>query len=86
MTTTVTLTPVDAPRAIVPIPLTKHILGDISTTAVYELFKQGQLTKVNIGRRSFVTMDSITEYVERLKSAAEQIDRSKLGPFGRSAA
>jgi hypothetical protein len=82
MMTTVAIAAEEAPRALAPIPLARHILGDISHTAIYELFKQDHLVKVNIGRRSFVTMESIAQYVERLKSAAEQ-DPTRGIRFGR---
>jgi hypothetical protein len=45
-------------------------LGDTSRTTVYELIKRGDLVKVNIGRRSFVTSKSLAAYVERLSAAA----------------
>jgi hypothetical protein len=76
------IAPADAPRALAPIPLARHILGDIGHTHLYELVKQGELTKVNIGRRGFITMDSITDYVERLKTVAEQ-DPTRGIRFGR---
>ncbi|BCI88548.1 hypothetical protein NIIDMKKI_37540 [Mycobacterium kansasii] len=59
-------------RAIVPIPEAQAYLGGIGLTKLYELFKQGELTKINIGRRGFVTLESLQAYVERLKSAAQQ--------------
>jgi hypothetical protein len=52
-------------RLLVPIPDTLHALG-IGRTKLYELFDGEQLIKVNIGRRAFVTMESITAYVDSL--------------------
>ncbi|MGL6234277.1 MAG: helix-turn-helix domain-containing protein [Segniliparus sp.] len=49
-----------------PIPKAREALGGISTTTVYELAKQGEIVKVNIGRRGFITAESITEYIGRL--------------------
>jgi excisionase family DNA binding protein len=45
-------------------------LGDISRTTVYELIKSGDLVKVNIGRRGFITRASLEAYVDRLSRAA----------------
>lgn len=45
-------------------------LGGIGNTTLYELIKAGELVKVNIGRRGFVTAASIAEYVQRLAGDA----------------
>jgi predicted DNA-binding transcriptional regulator AlpA len=45
-------------------------LGGIGRTTVYELIKQGQLVKVNIGSRGFITTESLDAYVARLSEAA----------------
>lgn len=45
-------------------------LGGIGHTTMYELIKRGEIVKVNIGRRSFVTAESLAAYVERLSEAA----------------
>jgi excisionase family DNA binding protein len=45
-------------------------LGGLSRTTVYELVKQGHLVKVNIGRRGFITAESLRAYVDRLSEAA----------------
>jgi hypothetical protein len=54
------------PRALVPIPESQAYLGGIGLTALYELIKSGDLQKVNIGRRGFVTFKSLEAYVERI--------------------
>ncbi|UXA15250.1 helix-turn-helix domain-containing protein [Mycobacterium sp. SMC-8] len=41
-------------------------------TTIYELIKRGELVKVNIGRRSFITADSLAAYVDRLSMASTQ--------------
>lgn len=51
---------------LVSIPEARAKLGGISNTMVYELVKRGLLRKVNIGRRGFITADSIAAYVESL--------------------
>ena len=50
--------------------LSKH-LGGIGITTVYKLVAEGELTKVNIGRRAFITRKSIEAYVDRLARCSE---------------
>ncbi|CAN5150618.1 hypothetical protein BH09ACT8_BH09ACT8_59160 [soil metagenome] len=57
-------------RLLVPIPEARERLGGIGQTTVYELIKSGSLTKVNIGRRGFITAESIAAYVDRLSAGA----------------
>jgi predicted DNA-binding transcriptional regulator AlpA len=57
-------------RLLVPIPTACAELGGVSRTTVYDLVNQRQLVKVNIGRRSFVTGESLAAYVGRLSEAA----------------
>ena len=57
-------------RLLVPVPDTCADLGGLSRTTVYELVKQGHLVKVNIGRRGFITAESLRAYVDRLSEAA----------------
>lgn len=56
--------------SLIPIPAVQAELGGISRTTVYELIGNGELTKVNIGRRSLVTEESLTAYLTRLSAAA----------------
>lgn len=51
---------------LVPIERTQEQLGGISRTTVYGLVKAGHLDKVNIGRRGFITAESIDNYVTTL--------------------
>ena len=57
-------------RLLVPIPEPCSRLGGISRTMMYELIDRGDLVKVNIGRRGFITAKSIAAYVDRLTAAA----------------
>ncbi|MCV7001142.1 helix-turn-helix domain-containing protein [Mycolicibacterium alvei] len=54
----------------VPIPEARHALGDIGRSTLYELVSRGEIVKVNIGRRGFITADSLGEYVDRLTASA----------------
>ncbi len=57
-------------QLLVPISDTCTRLGGISRTTVYELINRGELVKVNIGTRGFITAESIAAYVDRLTKAA----------------
>lgn len=60
----------EAQRLLVPIPEGCKVLGGIGPTTMYELIKRGELTKVNIGRRGFITADSMAAYVQRLTAGS----------------
>lgn len=59
----------DGDRLLVPIPGAQATLGGLSRTTIYELVKSGDLVKVNIGRRGFITAKSLAAYVDRLSEA-----------------
>ena len=46
-------------------------LGGLGRTSVYRLMKQGHLTRVKIGQRSFVTSKSLEAYLDRLEQQQE---------------
>jgi hypothetical protein len=64
----------DTDRLLVPITPgpdgVSAALGGIGRTKIYDLIDHGQLVRVNIGRRAFVTAKSIAAYVDRLSEAA----------------
>ena len=57
-------------RPLVPVSDTMEVLGGIGRTKLYDLVNLGQLTKVNIGSRSFITAESLEAYLERLVEGA----------------
>ncbi len=57
-------------RRLVSIPETRQVLGGIGHTTVYELVNRGEIVKVNIGRRGFITSESLEAYIDRLKAAS----------------
>ena len=57
-------------RLLIPITDTCSKLGGVSRTTVYDLVNQGHLVKVNIGRRGFITAESLAAYVDRLSEEA----------------
>lgn len=60
----------DQDQLLIPVTDTCKLLGGVSRTTAYELVKQRQLVKVNIGRRGFITAKSLGVYVDRLSEAA----------------
>ena len=69
--TRLTTAPETDDRLLIPRPDAKRILGGIGDTTYCQLINDGELVRVNIGRRSFVTAESLRAYVERLRSAAQ---------------
>lgn len=63
---------IDTPteRLLVPYMEAMAALGGIGRTKFYDLVDGGELTKVNIGRRGFITAESLAAYVDRLKETA----------------
>lgn len=57
-------------RLLLPQGEVRAVLGGISRTKVWELVNAGELVRVNIGTRSFITAKSVAAYVDRLTAAA----------------
>ena len=58
-------------KLLVPIPEARRDwLGGIGNTTIYDLINKGELVKVNIGRRAFVTAESLAAFVDRLTEVA----------------
>jgi hypothetical protein len=55
-------------RLLLPYPEAMDKLGGIGKTKFFEILPE--LTKVSIGRRTFVTAESVARYVDRLSEAA----------------
>jgi hypothetical protein len=58
------------PRRLVPVPEARRTLGEIGHTTIYDLVNRGEIVKVNIGRRSFITSESLEAYLDRLTAAS----------------
>ena len=56
-------------RKLDSIPDAQAYLGGIGRTMLYELMKTQELRAVRIGRRSFITRESLDNYVERLATS-----------------
>ncbi len=52
------------------IPEARRLLGGIGLTKIYALINDGEITKVNIGRRGFITAKSLAAFVDRLAESA----------------
>ncbi len=57
-------------KRLLPISEARKVLGGIGHTTVYELVKRGEIVKVNIGRRGFITSESLEAFLNRLSEAA----------------
>lgn len=55
-------------RRLVAIPEARQILGGIGHSTIYELVARGEIVKVNIGRRGFITSESLAAYLDRLSA------------------
>lgn len=60
----------DSDRLLLPYPEAMAALGGISRTTLWELVNSGELVRVKIGARGFITAKSIAGYVDRLTAAA----------------
>jgi hypothetical protein len=60
----------EARRRLLSIIEARKELGGIGHTTMYDLIKRREVTKVCIGRRSFITAESLSAYVDRITEAA----------------
>jgi excisionase family DNA binding protein len=52
-------------RHLMPVKEARHQLGGISRSTFYALVKEGELSLVKIGRRSFVQPEDLNDFVRR---------------------
>lgn len=62
----ISYTPADLQPKLVSVEKARSLLGDIGKTRLYEYFYTGDLTRVKIGARTCVTVESIDRLVGRL--------------------
>ena len=60
----------EAKRLVSILEAREQWLGGIGHTTMYDLINKGEVVKVSIGRRSFITRESLTAYVDRITAAA----------------
>ena len=53
-------------RALVPVGESMYELGGIGRTTLWALVRDGHLRKANIGRRAFITGESLADYITNL--------------------
>lgn len=46
-----------------------EVLGGLGRSTIYELVDAGELRRVKVGRRAFITAESVAAYVDRLAGA-----------------
>jgi hypothetical protein len=61
---------VEPNRLLLPYDEARSALGGIGRTTLWELVNRGEITRVNVGRRGFITAKSIAAYVDRLSASA----------------
>lgn len=69
-------------RCLDNIPDSQAYLGGIGRTTLYELAKQGEIQLVNIGRRAFITRESLDAYVVRLATGSPPGDTHSTASGG----
>jgi excisionase family DNA binding protein len=52
-------------RHLMPVKEARHQLGGISPSTFYALVKEGELSLVKIGRRSFVQAEELDDFIRR---------------------
>jgi excisionase family DNA binding protein len=57
-------------RHLMPVTEARHQLGGISNSTFYALVKEGELSVVKIGRRSFVQAEELDEFIRRKRYGA----------------
>lgn len=74
-------------RLLVSITDARKVLGGIGHTTLYDLVNRGEIIKVNIGRRGFITSESLDDYVDRLQRDPAAAGRGvgNLDPVARDA-
>jgi hypothetical protein len=60
-----------AKQLLVSLDNARHVLGDIGRTKLYDLVEQRKIVQVSVGRRSFITAESLERYVDSLTQPAE---------------
>jgi predicted DNA-binding transcriptional regulator AlpA len=53
-------------QALVSIPEVKERVGGLSRSRIYQLIRDGELQRVKIGARAFVTEESLSSFFDRL--------------------
>jgi predicted DNA-binding transcriptional regulator AlpA len=56
----------ESARRLIPIENAQKELGGIGRTTLYRLVKEGHLARASIGRRSFITGESLDSYIDSI--------------------
>lgn len=60
----------EVPNTLIPLADSCRLLGGITRPTLDTLVKRGEVTKVNVGRRAFITSASLNAYIGRMVAAA----------------
>lgn len=58
------------PRWLLSIKDAQAALGGISRTKIWSLANSGEITRISIGARRFITVKSVQQFIERQTAAA----------------
>ena len=67
-------------RHLMPVKEARKQLGGISPTTFYALVKEGELSLVKIGRRSFVQAEELDDFVRRKRYDPADRTEAAIGP------
>lgn len=56
---------------LIPVPEARKLLGGIGHTMIYDLINRGDIVRVKIGARAFITSGSLAAYIGRLEATAK---------------
>lgn len=62
---------------LMPYDSARSLLGGIGRTTLYALIDAGEIQRVKIGKRAFVTAKSVAAYVERLTGQSSDVASSR---------
>lgn len=57
--------------SLVAMPDVPNYLGDISRSKIYELVANGELKRIRIGRRAFISGESIAGFIDKLLTSGD---------------
>lgn len=58
-------------RLLVPYPEALDLLGGIGRTKLHQLITENKVTRASIGRRSFITRESLDRFIESISTPSD---------------
>lgn len=56
---------------LIPVTEARQVLGGIGHSLLYDLINRGEIVRVKLGARAFITSGSLIAYMDRLEAAAK---------------